>query len=199
MKRLLCFLPLALLFLGCSDDDKATNPTTPKEIWPLKVGNQWAYENTELDSAGHVISVDTSVIAVEKDTMIQNERWYITTVNGARDPEMFPGTTRSDGMWGWDGTSGLLAFKYPAAVNDTFMAGNQVVIVESIHDTVTVPAGTFICYNYKWPEPPSSSRPYQFYYLSPGVGLVKTEEYRKAAGGQIYLNIRMALISYALR
>ncbi|HVP36985.1 MAG TPA: hypothetical protein VMT04_08330 [Terriglobales bacterium] len=195
---------VALLFLliivsGCKSNSKLTNPGPVKQIWPLAVGNEWTFQETEVDSAGNVLSADTSVWAVSKDTMIGSERWYIITVNDTIDPEMInPLTNRSDGLWG-GGPSGGLIFKYPATVNDTFMIGNQVTIVVSIHATVMVPAGTFVCYNYEWPEPPSSDRPYQFHYMSPGIGFVKAEEYHKTPGGYIYLNFRSELISYVLK
>jgi hypothetical protein len=196
-------LVTSLFFLvvlcGCKSNSKVTNPGPVKQIWPLAVGNEWVSQETEVDSAGNVLYVGTVVLAVSKDTVIGAERWYIITVNGNIDPEMMnPVTNHSDGLWA-GGPSGGLTFKYPATVNDTFMMGNQVVIVESIHDIVTVSAGTFVCYNYKWPEPPSSDRPYQFHYLSPGIGFVKAEEYHKMAGGYIYPNFRSELISYVLR
>ena len=197
MKRLLCLLPLALLFIACSDDNKGTNPTQTQEVWPLKVGNQWVGEDTEVDSAGNILRVDTTILAVSKDTVIGGERWYIITVNGNRDPEVPILASRSDGLWA-GGPSGGLFLKYPAAVNDTFMMGSQVVVVESVHDTVTVPAGTFVCLNYKWPEPSTSERPYQLHYYSPGIGGIKAVEYRKTAGGYIYPNFQSVLISYTL-
>ena len=198
MKWLLCFLVLALLVAGCSEDNKGTSPTEVKQVWPLKVGNEWVGENTEVDSAGNVLHMDTIVTAVSKDTLIGSERWYIITVNGERDPEVPILTSRSDGLWA-GGPSGSLFFKYPAAVNDTFMAGNEIAVVESIHDTVTVPAGTFVCYNYKWPEPSTSDRPYQLRYFSPGIGGIMGVEYHKTDGGYIYANFRSVLISYTLQ
>lgn len=198
MKWLLCFLPLALLIPGCSDDNKIANPTQVEQIWPLKVGNEWVGEETEFDSAGNVLRFDTTVIAVSKDTVIGSERWYIITVNGNRDPEAPILAGRSDGLWA-GGPSGGLFFKYPAVVNDTILCGNQLVVVESIHATVTVPAGTFVCYAYKWPEPSTSDRPYQLHYLSPGFGNIKSVEYHKTAGGYIYPSFCSVLISYTLR
>ena len=66
-------------------------------------------------------------------------------------------------------------------------------------ETVTVPAGTFVCYTYKWSEPSTSDRPYQLHYLSPGYGNIKSVEYRKTAGGYIYPSFSSVLISYTLQ
>lgn len=198
MKWSVYFLPLALLILGCSNNNKSLNPSQDKQIWPLKVGNEWTYEDRLLDSAGRTVHVDTSVFAVIKDTLIQGERWYVFTYNGVRDPEGSLGTIRSDGLW-TNGPSEGLVFKYPAAVNDTFMMGTDTSIVESIHDTVTVPAGTFVCINYKWVGGSEPNRTHQYHYMSPGVGFIKAEEYYKTAGGYVYPKIRTVLISYTLR
>lgn len=189
---------LIAVLVGCGTD-KVTSPTAVSPAFiPLKVGNQWTYEEVHLDSAGNTHRIDTMVQEISRDTLINGEKWYILTINGAVDPEIGPITIRRDGMWA-GGPSGSLQFKYPASVNDTFMMGNQLSIVESICDTITVPAGVFICHNYKWPEEPASPRPYQYHYLSPGVGFIKAEEFYKTQSGYIYINIRTELISYILK
>jgi len=199
MKQVLVLLVLLGLLAGCGDDEKeVTNSSQATYIWPLKVGNQWTIETTVLDSAGEIIEADTVVFELVGDTLIQDETWYILAVDGMIDPEMSPLTNRDDGLW-HGGPSGGLIFKYPAAVNDTFMVGTDTATVESINDTITVPAGTFICYNYKWAGPSDPDRPYQFHYLAPRVGIIKDEEYRKTAGGYIYCNIRWKLLSYSLQ
>ncbi len=199
MKWVFCLLLVAALASGCDKNDKSTNPQKTVEIWPLKVGNQWTYEDQLLDTAGNIFHWDTTVMLIAKDTVIQGETWYITTVNGIRDPETLPGKNRSDGLWGWDGSSGMLVWKYPATVADTFKFGIDTVTIESIHDTVTVPAGTFVCLNYKWVDNEDPGRVYQYHYLSPGVGWILGEEYYRTSGGFIYPQLRNVLISYSLQ
>jgi hypothetical protein len=198
MKQLLCFLPLALLVLGCSDDNKITNPTPVKEIWPLKVGNQWTFEDQVLDSAGNVVQLDTTIWLITKDTVIQGATWYIFTINGVPDPEVQPGANRSDGVWAWDGSSGFLAWKYPTAVGDTWLIWTDTATVESINETVAVPAGTFVCLKYKWVGDRDPDRAYQCHYLSPGIGRVKTEEFFRTAGGFVFVRFRNELISFTV-
>jgi hypothetical protein len=197
MKRMFCLMLLSALLSGCGGDDNSTNSIHVKQIWPLKVGNQWIFEWRESDSAGNVIVVDTSVLEVKKDTLIDGEMWYIITEDGARTDVSVPTTVRSDGLW-VGGSSGELFAKYPAAVNDTFVSGVDTAIVESVNDMVAVPAGAFICYKYKYPES-AGSRAYQYRYFSPGVGFIKGEEYLKTDGGYIFRNILMVLLSYELK
>jgi hypothetical protein len=199
VKKSLYFLPLALLVLGCSDDNKVTNPTPVKEIWPLKVGNQWTYEDQVLDSAGQALQLDTTVWLISKDTVIEGKTWYILTINGVREPEVLPGANRNDGAWAWDGSSEYLFWRYPAAVGDTWIVMTDTATVESVNSTVAVPAGTFVCVKYKWVGDRDRDRNYQCHYLSPGVGRVKTEEFFRTAGGFEYVRFRNELISYALR
>jgi len=145
-----------------------------------------------------VLQLDTTIWQVEKDTMIQGETWYIFTINGVRDPEVPPGTERSDGVWGWDGSSAFLAWKYPAAVGDTFMIMTDTATVESLDDTVTVPSGTFVCLCYKWVGTRDPDRDYQCHYMSPGTGRVLSEEYFRTTGGFVYVLFRYLLISYSV-
>ncbi|MEW5796869.1 MAG: hypothetical protein AB1772_10990 [Candidatus Zixiibacteriota bacterium] len=194
MRHAIILVFTLILLAGCDSSDKSTNPTPPKQILPLTVGNFYVYENAVLDSAGSVIGADTVIWTVAKDTIIQNERWYIMTVNGVRDPEVsLPTTNRGDGLW-VDGPSGFLLFKYPAAVNDTVFFGSDTSTVESIHDTITVPAGTFECINYKWVGSRDEDRAYQYHYFSPGVGHVKTDEYYRTTSEFVYVRYRMVLL-----
>lgn len=197
MKWLFCLLPLVMLFIGCGEDDKIVNNTPAARIWPLEVGNEWIYEDRELDSAGNPIRVDTSFILVDKDTLIGNERWYIITANGVRSQEIGLIGNRGDGLW-QGGPSGNLVFRYPVTLADTLVFGENTATVESIHDTVTVPAGTFVCINYKWTGGDDSERPYQFHYMSPSVGFIKAEEFHETGSGYIYPYYRSVLISYQL-
>lgn len=188
-------LLVLLLSSGCGDDNKVISPSEKIQIWPLKVGNQWTYEETVLDSAGNVVNADTSVWEVVQDTLILGETWYILTIDGVVDSEFSPVANRGDGLW-QGGPSGALVFKYPAAVDDTCMLGTDTAIVESITDTITVPGGTFVCYNYKWVgNSYNGERPYQFHYMSPGIGFIMAEEYHKTPEGYIYPNVRSVLLS----
>ena len=195
MKQLISLLLLAVFFPGCSDEDAVTNPTPVKDIWPMKVGNQWTFEDQVLDSAGNVLQLDTTIWLIAKDTVIQGETWHIITINDVRDPEIQPGAKRSDGVWAWDGSSGYLVWKYPATVGDSWMIWTDTATVESINETAAVPAGTFVCVKYKWVGDRDQNRVYQCHYLSPGIGRVKTEEFFRTAGGFVYVRFRNELIS----
>jgi hypothetical protein len=193
MKRVFCLLLIFIMFLGCDEDDKVTNPENNSSIWPLKIGNQWTYEWLESDSLGTVLGVDTIVLEVAKDTLIQSETWYIITEDGARTDRSSPTTSRQNGIWIWE-TSAVFFAKYPAAVNDTFICGTDTVTVESVNDTVITPAGTFICYRYRYHEI-SGDRPYQDRCFAPGVGFIEGDEYYKTGSDLIYQKYRGRLIS----
>jgi hypothetical protein len=189
---------LLSILLVASCGDKSTNPKQVGDIWPLKVGNLWRAQVVEYDTNAVVISTDTLVLEVAKDTIIHNETFYIITVNGVRDPEVPPLTERSDGIyWYWSLPDTIaLCLKYPAAVNDWFYWGNDSAVVVSTNISVTVPAGTFSCYQYDIYSSPSQLK--QSSYYSPYYGPVKSEEYSKTQGGRLYVYLKMELISYVL-
>ncbi|SYZ74605.1 hypothetical protein TRIP_C90233 [Candidatus Zixiibacteriota bacterium] len=197
MKRTAFLLALLAVISGCGKDKGNGPDSETATIWPLQIGSQWTYEEIEYDSAGHITAVDTTILAVADDTIIGNERWYILTSNGIADQEIGPITNRNDGLWA-GGISGTLQFKYPAGLNDTFMMGSQVSIVESIHDSITVPAGVFICYNYKWLDDSTGFRAFQYHYLSTEIGFVMAVEYYRTQSGTIYPGHTSELISYLL-
>jgi hypothetical protein len=184
MKRVLCLLLLMVLSSGC-DEDKTTNPSQVLTIVPLKIGNQWTYEITERDSAGDVTSIATSAMAVVRDTMINDERWYDFSANGGPPMEYFT-TNRIDGYWS-GGPSGHLQYKYPAQKGDTYMFFGLVVTVESTADTVSIPASLFVCYMYRFETPGGNASSYLDHYAAPGIGLMKAKITEKLAGGETYV------------
>ena len=124
---------LLIVLIAPSCGDKSTNPKQIGDIWPFKIGNLWRFAVTEYDTNSVVISVDTLVLEVVKDTIIRSETFYIMTVNGARDPEVSPFTKRNDGLyWYWFPPDTIALFiKYPVAVNDWFYQGNDSLVVVS--------------------------------------------------------------------
>ena len=199
MRFISALLLVIAVLCGCDDDDEVTNPPAAKSLWPLKVGNEWTYENQVLDPAGAVLQYDTTVFQVAKDTVVEGATWYILTLNGARDSEVLPCRSRSDGVWAWDGASAFLFWKYPAAVGDSWIILTDTAAIEAVGESVTVPAGTFTCVNYKWTGSRDPDRVYQYHYMSPGVGRVKSDEYYKTAGDFVYVHFRDLLISYSLK
>lgn len=50
MKWVFCLLLVAVVSSGYTDDDKSSTPQQVVAIWPLKIGNQWTYEDQLLDT-----------------------------------------------------------------------------------------------------------------------------------------------------
>ena len=199
MRTILSLLSLLVLVSGCGSENlTVTNPTPVPKIWPLKVGNQWTLENRVTDSLGDLVRVDTSVVLIAKDTVIQQETWYIPTVNGVRDPDMNLVTNRNSGLW-QGGSNGYLLFKYPAKAGDTYVIPMGKATVLSVNDTMQVPVGTFICHTYKWVGDGEVNRAFQWQYFAPGVGWVASVEFYKTPGGTVYPGVYHLLISYELK
>ncbi len=188
---------LMCIFLVTSCGDKSTGPKKPGFLMPLAVGNQWEYAITDYDTNSVVISVDTVLLEIVKDTLIQNMTFSIITANGVRDPEIFWPSNQSDGVWvfiPFDSTLAL-AFKYPASVGDRITFGQDSMVVAYTNKSVTVPAGTFPCYQY---NQYSSGLLEQIWSFSPNVGMIKAEDYARTPGGTLYLDEQLELISFYL-
>ncbi len=190
-------ISLLIILLAASCSDKSTNPQPTGVLIPLAIGNQWQYAGTDYDSS-YEIGVDTVLLEIVKDTLIQNMTFYIVTADSVRDPEIFWPSNQSDGMWvfiPFDSTLAL-AFKYPASVGDWVIFENDSVVVVSTNASVTVPGGTFSCYQYNTYS--SGTGLEQIWYFSPNLGLVKTEDYSKTPGGRLYVDEQLELISFNL-
>ncbi len=195
MKKIV-IITVAFIFilLGCKKED--TDPSvgsmtsvSPIQIVPHKIGNSWNLRT--INFAGNDTTYFTNSIL--KDTLVGLEIWYVEQFGNAASS--VPTKNMNDGLYFYHSSIhlGELAYKYPAQVNEGYYSSyyNDSIIVLSINSTVTVPAGTFNCYQYftyrLWGT-------YTGYiYVSPGIGFVKSESYVNNV-----LSSNVELISYHL-
>jgi hypothetical protein len=174
VKRVL-FLGLLVLLSSCKKDSAPTEPqSNAGEILPLKVGNQWIGRVTDLDSPGHPSHLDTMVVA--KDTVIQNEKWFFLT-----GWSLYV-ANRTDGLWALDNSQTWLLWKFPAVEGESYRRLFDTVTVVSTNAIVSVPAGTYRCYQYHVEGSDYNE------YLSPDVGPIKMGPYivTTESGPEVY-------------
>jgi hypothetical protein len=162
-------------------------------IMPLAIGNTWIYIDNGYDSNGHLIVPTPSDTLLISDTLSygkdiiyipQNRHiYYVNRADGLR--------IRYDGYF--DET---FIAKYPAKAGDIFRHDRYLItkesspdpigvaagdlIVSSTIESVTVPAGTFICYKYNEDYYDTASHQlldrFNTYY-APNVGMIKEEDF----------------------
>jgi hypothetical protein len=168
--------------LGCST---STEPSSLPPLMPLAVGNKWIHTLFSYDTSGVLQHEWQDSIYISRDTLIDGERWYIRPVN--RDLGAY--TNRETGLWyrllGPTITmEPQLVHKYPARIGDSYpFAGSDVQeTVISLSQTVTTPAGSFSCLVYQVLDSTwmASKR---LYFMAPGVGPVRYEQYNRLANG----------------
>ena len=172
--RLLIFV-LAFLIMSCNQKNEVLTSTQYSEhLIPLAVGNSWTYSRSDYDTLGKVTTTYTYPTRIEYDTIVGGVHWF-----SLLDVDV--------SVWYRDSVAGVvmypsnkLLYKYPASKQDSFPAaiGTYTMKVISIDTTINVTAGTFTCYAYLEANPPDSYFIY-YYYVSPGIGVVKSEAYRR--------------------
>ncbi len=163
------FLVVICLISACSESSSPTKHND--EIFPLAIGNKWVYQKT----LGNGFDT-TCTYQIMMDTILNNEKWYGYGCTLLQNNE--------SGLWAIlidDSSTNrnpTLFYKYPALAGQEYEYTDIKVKVISINEEVTVPAGKFICYHYRFPlYKEEYLEVYMDYYLSPGVGMVKVEEY----------------------
>ncbi len=195
----LLFLSI-LAFASCKKDDNPVNPSLiDKQILPLKTGNTWVIRATLFDTTGTTMWTIYDTLVVGKDSLFGSETWYQFT-----DKTIFF-TNKSDGLWrmktGSSPIAPALFFKYPANVGDswTIPLENSTTYQVSVYAndiSVTVPQGTYSCYQYRFLN---NSKLVEDNFLSPGVGLIAFDEYSKTNSGQPYRSARLELVSVIIK
>lgn len=200
MKKLGIFFFIGLVLVSYSCDDSTTNSYFPNRLIPFKLNNSWEYVHFFYDTSGNVISLDTTITQVVKDTVISGIRFY---KYGNYSIDHY--TTKEDGIWLYefhlDSTEEhSLYFKYSCKKGDTypFILGrpHAVVSILSTNQSVQVEAGTFSCILYRFDLEGLDS--YLNIYIAPGIGIVKYENFQARKSGTIYKRAEERLVSYHL-
>lgn len=166
LKSLSILVLFVLSFDACRDSVSPSTPSTTLEILPLSIGNTWTFKATFYDTAGIIIVVDTFQNIVRKDTMINNQEWYVTNFGVFRnDPQ---------GLWQYWANTPFLKLKYPGSPSDTFLVEGRTYKIISTDEPKTTLLGILHCYHYQRTLPNSNQFQYDEYY-SPGVGEVSFE------------------------
>jgi len=188
---LFCFL--IFFITSCKKDNPVDSSPSVKQIWPLKQGNTWAFSTIEYDTAGVVTHSGSGTFVVTTDTIVTGETWYHITGGGSGESMFY--TNRSDGLWVMsNSTTGIfrgLFFKYPVSTGDSWNLGGDPMFLQSADTLITVPAGTFHCYEYRL----SMS---DYYYFCPGVGFIAEDSYSSTNSGRRYLKERLTITSFTL-
>lgn len=189
---LFCFL--VIMITSCKKDNPVDSSTSVKQIWPLKTGDTWAFHTIEYDTTGAVAQSGSLALVVTTDTIVGGETWYQISGFGTGGPTF--STNESDGLWIMAVSStGLLPqpfFKYPVSAGDSWMFGGDPVFLQSADTLITVQAGSFHCYEYQLATS-------DYYYVSPGVGIIEEDSYSSTNSGRLYLQGRLSISSFILK
>ncbi|MDD3731859.1 MAG: hypothetical protein PHU88_05730 [candidate division Zixibacteria bacterium] len=174
MNKILIYLftVLFLLLTACSDDNDNNDDSDIEMIMPLNIGNQWSYLNFVKDTLGVQRDTTYSDLNIYKDTVINDIHWYITT-----DEYPYKVSSliahRDDGLWAY-GPPPYLIIKYPADIYDTWSSPGGAFEYKLTAKGVilTVPVGTFSCYEYS--SHPTQGDDSTLIYYAPGYGLIKS-------------------------
>lgn len=193
-------LLLTILTLSCK---QASGPMDQfvSDLIPLAVGNQWTFQRSYYDSLGNVVAVyPPESLLIKADTSIDGHRWfyhrYLGHLLAYRNSEI--GTLIRLVSPNTDGKV-FVAYKQPTRTGEiygfpvVFFSGNNAWITDSVYiasvvsvDTlVSVPAGTFRCYQFRVTRQGSDGWWDEF--LARHYGWIRKDFYsRFRPGGAIY-------------
>jgi len=195
--RVSCFLACGilatLLIVGCgkrSDNPASSSPSvTISGPFPLKVGNVWSYKLTSYDTSGVALAAPQDfVYQITKDTTVFVEQWYC--MSGA-----LYYINRSDGVWRVFNGIPVLFFKYPAKLSDSYSSSLGRIRVMSIDTSITVPKGTFHCYQYRLSQANGSQ--FDYYFLE-GIGIARIDVFEQTMSGRTYIMSQYQLSGYTI-
>ncbi|GEM_PF-2509214 len=175
MKYLPLFYIIILFFsISCTKEDSPITPppSTPADVlMPLHVGNSWTYFVKQVNRNGVVLDSGTAIMTITDDSLIGNVTWFSLGTGSLI-------TNKSDGYWIKDSHgSEFLFYRFPGTVGTLYKtADNLNGMLESTHDTLTVPHGNHICYSYQVTQrPPYGNLDVANLYFQPNIGIIRQE------------------------
>jgi hypothetical protein len=214
----ICFLSvLSLLMLNNCNENTSPTPTGTDVIMPLAVGNMWIGKHNyyRYDSTLETRFSGYDTTRIQLDTIIDGEQWY-------KQSDEYYLQNVDDGLRIIDkiySKNPYIGCKFPAVKGDTFNTAPKVYIpdqnnplvldsgfyyvqITNTDTIITVPKGSFSCYEYKTyllqfghTEPKII---YPIFYYSPNIGQVKRVTNRINPQGNLYLYISWELVDYQL-
>ena len=163
-----------ILIMGCGlltlhcDEQAVTNENQTVHLIPMASGNQWHYEVNLVDSLGTVLATSNESVRIYGDTLVGGSIWFGFSAQGYR-------INKADGVWQLLPTPYL---EFPLDIGDSVLQGNGATYIRltSKGTRVSIPAGTYVCFEYSETNP-LFSLPVNKYYIAPSLGLVKKEVY----------------------
>ncbi|MCK9408129.1 MAG: hypothetical protein M0R68_03250 [Bacteroidetes bacterium] len=194
---ILCLL--SILLTGCKDDINSNNLNAPhsNEIFPMAIGNKWAWNYSAYDSSGKSLSRWNTMMEIHKDTIVNGIRWFIS---GER--VLF--ANLDTGFCLLDPSGIKLILKYPAKVNDSFRYLNdEYLYIVSIDTMISTALGNYHCYAYEARIPPDENRiggSRSILFVSPGIGEVKSVVFTSTAtNAKQYISLIAELVGVSIK
>lgn len=183
-KRILSAFSVLLLQFTLSSCEKDVDITPVEQVVPLQVGNEWVYTVKDYDTHGKLLTTSSYKNFVQKDTTIDNSTWYILSdnriVQNSRDGFVY---------YNKAGNQPIMIYQSPGFGEIGYMYKYQdydltVLTVRSPQmDTVEVSSESYASYlfkienKYKSPTDIETHVITEHNYVSPGIGLVRTDTY----------------------
>ncbi|OIQ95998.1 hypothetical protein GALL_219950 [mine drainage metagenome] len=214
MKSLSFFLAIifVIIIAGCSktaDNNAASNSAT--SLWPLKAGNSWVYQDSSYDATGALTD------SYSDSTFITNQTTNSNGINffGLNDSTGWFGTTSFAGVDGSNTSLYLMdSINTDAYVFFSLNPPDGYLTDSTDFESNPSNAGSdglygfkntftingFTCYkNQENVTDENGNITYAtVYYVSPGVGVVRIEEYSTDTNNVLYLDYSQTLKSYKL-
>ncbi len=201
MRTLLFVLILSILtFSACKDN--STNPSSSKDVFPLKLGNQWTYRVSSYDSNDSLLTQYNDVWTIIADTLVLNERAFILESSNNKKYG-FPLAAlfiRSDGIYrlAQDNWNIELWYKYPVQQGNIYLLKSDTMKIGKTEMNLYLGGINYKCIEYLLNMNVDSAQTQNITYISLGIGRVYSSA-KLYVKGKFTGEVTSELLSYSLK
>ena len=184
IKLLLPILSISILFIACKDEGLHSNEPVGEieNFSQLAVGNYWAYDWYRLISTGGEVLMMSDTLRIVDDTIIGGRTYFIQKGTFLGNPQKRYLFDSANVLYTYPAKA-ILFTTDPTQTRMQVFGPSQNPLAEGyfalnpVQENITVPAGTFICYNFRGTIAPADTNyphglRFNNRYYSEGIGLV---------------------------
>ena len=195
--RIIYFL-LFVYFISFSCSKNTTSIINEeKQLIPLNTGNSWIFKKSYFNSNMELVKTENDSFIISSDTLISGEVWYCQNYLGHRIAYLNSYLGISARLVSPNTPDDIyLQYKYPAKVGTSFsypqvwFSGDKawfddskaVTTVIRVDTLITIPVGSFKCYQYRI-KSVESHNSYTDEFICPEYGWIKKEIYMNTENG----------------
>lgn len=167
---------ISLIIISC---DSSTIPSDNLQIFPLKEGNIWIYQNYSVYNNDSLIKTYLDTTWIMTDTIVNNYKFYYVNKTGfLYDLGYYHDSLFANVDPRNENSKPSPIYAVPCTAGDVYFSDFGKCRIINTDTLISIKSGTFRCIKYEFSALVQNGQGFKnYHYCCPGIGLVKMESF----------------------